>query len=188
MENVYGDFTAALLIDKTISNFAHTKASATGIWIRVKLAKPEAIKKINVYNRIDCCTTRIFELSVYIKLDENIITSCGNFTVDKLVYQFNCDGKGNVVELSAEGQIGAQNIAEIEVYGITGGIYIINLLSNIYPLSSFCMIYLYTGICIKTTKINTTIAFQNLCVRPMLKTQIQQMDGQITEIRLQFCV
>ena len=148
MENVYGDFTAALLIDENIDNFAHTVVSTTGIWIRVKLAKPEAIKQITIYNRNGCCTTRIIGLSVYIKLDENIITSCGSITVDKLKYELDCDGKGNVVELSAEGEIDQQNIAEIEVYGITGGIYIINLLSNISPLSSCSRIYLYKGICI----------------------------------------
>ena len=123
MENVFLSFTAALLIDNNINNFGHTKDSTTGIWIRVKLAKPEAIKQINIYNRIDCCKDRIVGLSVYIKLDENIITSCGSIQTITQKYQFDCDGKGNVVELSAEGPISKQNIAEIEVFGIPRGIY-----------------------------------------------------------------
>ena len=78
----------------------------------------------NVAMSIDCCNDRIVGLSVYIKLDENIITSCGSIQTITQKYELDCDGKGNVVELSAEGKIGQQNIAEIEVYGITGGIYI----------------------------------------------------------------
>ena len=54
MENFHPMYTVALLIDTTINNFAHTQSSTTGIWIRVKLEKPEAIKQINIYKRIDC--------------------------------------------------------------------------------------------------------------------------------------
>ena len=150
MKTFHPSYPAGLLIDNNTINFAHTQSSTTGIWIRVKLEKPAAIKQIKIYNRYGCCKDRMVGLSVYIKLDENIITSCGSIENTMDMYTFDCDGNGNVVELSAEGQIQEQNIAEIEVFGIPGGVYIINLLSNIAPLSTYIYfrIYLYTGICI----------------------------------------
>ena len=137
MKNFEPLYPAGHLIDNNINNFAHTLLTTTGIWIRVKLEKPAAIKQIKIYNRYDCCKDRIVGLSVYIKLDENIMTSCGSIENTMDMYTFDCDGKGNVVELSAEGQIEPHNIAEIQVLGIPGGIYIINLLSNIAPLSTY---------------------------------------------------
>ena len=137
MKTFYPSYPAGHLIDNNINNFAHTLSSTTGIWIRVKLEKPAAIKQIKIYNRYECCKDRMVGLSVYIKLDENITTSCGSIENTMDMYTFDCSGKGNVVELSAEGQIGPKNIAEIQVLGIPGGIYIIHLLSNIAPLSTY---------------------------------------------------
>ena len=60
-------------------------------------------------------------MSVYIKHNNQIIATCGQITTEALVYDYDtCSGQGNVVELSQEGEVGAQNIAEIEVYGVAG--------------------------------------------------------------------
>ena len=57
-------------------------------------------------------------MSVYIKYDDETITTCGQITTAAASYDYSCSGDGNVVELSQEGEVGQQNIAEIAVYGV----------------------------------------------------------------------
>ena len=116
MKNTYHIFPASNLIDKNTMNFAHTTAVWDGIWIRVYLTEPSWITKIVVYNRQDCCKDRIEGLTLFIKSGEVIATDCGTIAVIKDVYKFDCAGWGNVVELSKEGRVTSQNIAEIMVY------------------------------------------------------------------------
>ena len=97
-------------------NFAHTGTVTDGIWIRVYLTEVSYITKIVVYNRQDCCKDRIKGLTLFIKSGDDIFTDCGTIAVMKDVYKFDCAGWGDVVELSKEGTVTSQNIAEIMVY------------------------------------------------------------------------
>ena len=120
MKNEWEGYPAANLIDGNLDNFAHTYAVSDGMWIRVTLPSYSSVSRIVVYNREhSCCKGRIIGMSVYIKYNELITATCGNITTEALVYDYDsCSGEGNVVELSQEGEVGAQNIAEIEVYGV----------------------------------------------------------------------
>jgi len=70
-----------------------------------------------VYNRDDCCKDRIVGASVFIKKEEEYVKDCGKINSAENSYTFNCEGDGNVMEISQEGKVGKWNIAEIEVYG-----------------------------------------------------------------------
>ena len=127
MKNTYGSYSASNLIDKNIRNFAHTSEVSDGIWIRVYLTEVSWITKIVVYNRNeDCCMSRIEGLTLLIKSGEAVVTDCGTIAVSKDVYKFDCAGWGDVVELSKEGTVTHQNIAEIMVFEGTlhNGLYI----------------------------------------------------------------
>ena len=118
MKNEWGDYPATNLIDGNLDNFAHTYAVSDGMWIRVTLPSYSSVNRIVVHNRYGY-TNRIIGMSVYIKYNEQITATCGEITVGAAVYDNDsCSGEGNVVELSQEGEVGAQNIAEIEVYGV----------------------------------------------------------------------
>ena len=69
-------------------------------------------------DRTNDVQARIIGMSLYIKYNNETITTCGQITAAALSYDYSCSGDGNVVELSQEGQVGEQNIAEIEVYGV----------------------------------------------------------------------
>ena len=127
MKNTYAQYTASNLFDKNIRNFAHTNAVPDGIWIRVYLTEVSWITKIVVYNRLhDCCKGRIKGLTLFIKSVDDIVKNCGTIAVSKDVYKFDCAGWGDVVELSKEGTVTHQNIAEIMVFQGTlhDGLYI----------------------------------------------------------------
>ena len=127
MKNTYGSYSASNLIDNNIRNFAHTYEVSDGIWIRVYLKEVSWITKIVVYNRNgDCCMSRIEGLTLLIKSGEVVVTDCGTIAVSKDVYKFDCAGWGDVVELSKEGAVTHQNIAEIMVFQGTlhNGLYI----------------------------------------------------------------
>ena len=119
MKNQWAGYPATNLIDGNLDNFAHTSAVSDGMWIRVTLPSYSSVNRIVVYNREECCRARIIGMSVYIKYNEQITATCGEITAESLVYDYDsCSGEGNVVELSQEGVVGEQNIAEIEVYGV----------------------------------------------------------------------
>ena len=121
MKNEWAEYPPALLIDGLHNNFAHTYAVSDGMWIRVTLPSYTSVTRIVIYNRENCCRSRIIGMSVYIKYNDQITAACGEITTEALVYDYDtCSGQGNVVELSQEGEVGAQNVAEIEVYGVAG--------------------------------------------------------------------
>ena len=117
--NAYHQLSPQLLIDGNYDTYTHTEAGSTGIWIAVKLAQPERISKIRIVTGEDFegCLGMIVGLSVYIKLDENIVKECGTIDEDKIYYTIGCEEIGNIVELSKEGNVDCQNIIEIEVFG-----------------------------------------------------------------------
>ena len=118
MKNVWEGYPATNLIDGNLDNYAHTTAVSDGMWIRVILPSYSSVNRIVVYNRVGY-KDRIIGMSVYIKYNEQITVTCGEITAESLVYDYDsCSGEGNVVELSQEGEVGVQNIAEIEVYGV----------------------------------------------------------------------
>ena len=69
-----------------------------------------------VYNR-NGFTDRIVGASVFIKKEDEYVKDCGKINSAENSYTFNCEGDGNVIEISQEGKVGTWNIAEIEVYG-----------------------------------------------------------------------
>ena len=117
MKIVYAHFAASNLIDKSITNFAHTLPVQDGMWIRVYLSQFSHITRIVIYNREDCCKNRIIGLNLFIKSGDEIVNDCGAITRKEDVYAFDCVGNGDMVELSKEGVVDSQNIAEIMVYG-----------------------------------------------------------------------
>ena len=123
MKNTLGGYHAELLIDNDYNNFAHTTTSGDGIWIRAKLAQTKNIKLIRITNRRSCCQDRIVGISVYIKQDDTVVKKCGTISAAHNGYNFKCSGRGNIIELSAEGTISEQNIAEIEAFGTNPGIH-----------------------------------------------------------------
>ena len=119
MKNEHGSYPAKNLIDNNNYNFAHTAEpdNTDGIWIRTKLAQLYTVTQIKIYNRKDCCQDRIVGLSIYIRRNNTIVTACGTIENVKSVYTIECLGTGNIIELSKEGNVGTQNIAEIEAFG-----------------------------------------------------------------------
>jgi len=117
MKIVYAHFAASNLIDKSITNFAHTLPVDDGMWMRVYLSQFSHITRIVIYNREDCCKNRIIGLNLFIKSGDEIVNDCGAITRKEDVYAFDCVGNGDMVELSKEGVVDSQNIAEIMVYG-----------------------------------------------------------------------
>ena len=105
------------LMDGNLNNFAHTLEAEDGMWMRVYLETQSSVTKVIVYNRDDCCKDRIVGASVFIKKEDEYVKDCGKINSAESSYTFNCEGDGNVIEISQEGKVGKWNIAEIEVYG-----------------------------------------------------------------------
>ena len=87
----------------------------------VKLTEVALIQQIKIHNRKDCCQERIVGMSVFIKMQEVNVTSCGTITEVQNMYTFECTRdmeNGDVVELSKDGDVVEQNIAEIDAFGI----------------------------------------------------------------------
>ena len=128
MKNYWQKYPPGYLVDGKYNNFAHTYTVNDGIWIRVKLPEVAMIQQIKIHNRGDCCKNRIVGMSVFIKMQEVVVTSCGNITEVQGIYTFDCSGRGDVVELSKDGDVVKQNIAEIEIFRILPGYNIMNYL------------------------------------------------------------
>ena len=125
MKNEHVGYPAKNLIDNNYYNFAHTSDAynTDGIWIRAKLSRLCTVKQIKIYNRNYENQDRIVGLSIYIKRDDTIVTACGTIESEQSVYNIECLGVGNIIELSKEGNVGTQNIAEIEAFGTQSGIF-----------------------------------------------------------------
>ena len=104
-------------MDGNLNNFAHTLGAGDGMWMRVNLETQSSVTRVIVYNRNDCCKDRIVGASVFIKTGDEYVKDCGKINSAENSYTFNCEGDGNVIEISQEGTVGEWNIAEIEVYG-----------------------------------------------------------------------
>lgn len=121
MENTLDNedtYPASNLVDGDYNTIAHTRATNSGIWLRVQLESIGHINLIKIHNRKDCCKDRIIGLSVFIKRgDLREIEKCTTITEEKDVYEIECTGQGRIVEISKEGDVDDQNIAEIEVFG-----------------------------------------------------------------------
>ncbi|XP_063691212.1 titin-like [Bolinopsis microptera] len=118
MKNQFGTYPSSNLIDGDLDSFAHTSEAEDGMWMRVNLEKQYSVTKVIIYNRVhSCCQDRIVGASVFIKTGDEHVTDCGTISRTESSYTFNCEGDGNVIELSQEGTVGVWNIAEIQVYG-----------------------------------------------------------------------
>ena len=116
MKRYWGIYPPSNLHDGITNNFAHSFDETDGMWVRVNLAYHSSIKKILIYNRKECCQTRIVGASVYIKAGEKDVKKCGTIASTKTLYSFDCEGEGDSVEIRQEGFVNQWNIAEIEVY------------------------------------------------------------------------
>ena len=122
MKNQFETYYPSNLMDGNLNNFAHTKKVEDGMWMRVNLKTESSVTKVIVYNRDDCCKDRIVGASVFIKKGEEYVKDCGKINDAENFYTFNCEGDGNVIEISQEGTVGYWNIAEIQVYSIPANI------------------------------------------------------------------
>ena len=116
MKNQFETYYPSNLMDGNLNNFAHTKKVEDGMWMRVNLRTESSVTKVMVYNR-DSYADRIIGASVFIKKGDEYVKDCGKINSAESSYTFNCEGDGNVIEISQEGKVGKWNIAEIEVYG-----------------------------------------------------------------------
>ena len=116
MKNQFETYPPSNLMDGNLNNFAHTKKVEDGMWMRVNLKTESSVTKVMVYNR-NSYADRIVGASVFIKKGDEYVKDCGKINRVKRSYTFNCEGDGNVIEISQEGKVGTWNIAEIEVYG-----------------------------------------------------------------------
>ena len=117
MKRYWTIYPPSNLHDGITSNFAHSFDEYDGMWVRVNLAYRSNITTILIHNRKDCCQSRIVGATVYIKSGEEDVKKCGTITYAKTLYSFNCEEKGDSVEIRQEGYVNQWNIAEIEVYG-----------------------------------------------------------------------
>ena len=117
MKNQHANYPPSNLMDGNLINFAHTLEAEDDMWMRVYLETQSSVTEVIVYNRNDCCKDRIVGASVFIKKGEKYVKDCGKINSAENSYTFNCEGDGNVIEISQEGTVGEWNIAEIEVYG-----------------------------------------------------------------------
>ena len=119
MKSQFETYYPSNLMDGNLNNFAHTTTVEDGMWMRVYLETESSVTKVIVYNRRDdCCKDRIIGASVFIKKREKYVKDCGKISSAENFYTFNCEGDGNVIEISQEGTVEDWNIAEIQVYGI----------------------------------------------------------------------
>ena len=116
MKNQFETYYPSNLMDGNLNNFAHTKKVEDGMWMRVNLKTESSVTKVMVYNR-NSYADRIIGASVFIKKGDEYVKDCGKINSAENSYTFNCEGDGNVIEISQEGKVGMWNIAEIEVYG-----------------------------------------------------------------------
>ena len=116
MKNQFETYPPSNLMDGNLNNFAHTKKVEDGMWMRVNLKTESSVTKVMVYNR-NSYADRIVGASVFIKKGDEYVKDCGKINSAENSYTFNCEGDGNVIEISQEGKVGKWNIAEIEVYG-----------------------------------------------------------------------
>ena len=116
MKNSWRAYPPPKLIDGNLNNFAHTTTVEDGMWMRVYLETESSVTKVIVYNRNECCKGRIVGASVFIKKGEENVKDCGKINSAENSYTFNCEGDGNVIEISQDGNVEPWNIAEIEVY------------------------------------------------------------------------
>ena len=110
------------LSDGNLYDIAHSNpdltSHANGFIISLNLKHITNVKRIKVYNRVDCCQERIIGFSVFIKNQRSESeVNCGKMDDAKLEYLLDCEGTGNVVQLRKEGTVGLVNLAEVEVYG-----------------------------------------------------------------------
>ena len=119
MKNSWDQFPPSNLIDGDRNNFAHSEIESDGMWIRINLEQCSIITKLIVYNREGNIQyiNRIVGASVFIKRGDEYVKNCGKINSAQNSYIFNCEGDGNVIEISQEGTVDYWNIAEIEVYG-----------------------------------------------------------------------
>jgi hypothetical protein len=117
MKNNWVSYPPRLLIDGNINNFAHTNGAGDGMWVRLTLTEQSRITKVIVYNRHNCCQNRIVGASLFIKMGDAYVTECGTIATVEDFYEFDCEGVGDMVELSQEGRVHMWNIAEIRIYG-----------------------------------------------------------------------
>ena len=119
MKSQFETYYPSNLMDGNLNNFAHTTTVEDGMWMRVYLETQSSVTKVIVYNRrSDCCKYRIVGASVFIKTGDEYVKDCGKINSAENSYTFNCEGDGNVIEISQEGTVRDWNIAEIQVYGI----------------------------------------------------------------------
>ena len=92
--------------------------STSAFIITLNLKHITNIKRIKVFNRVDCCQERMVGFSVFIKrLRSEGEVNCGELVDQYIEYVIECDGTGYKVELRKEGEVGHVNLAEIEIYG-----------------------------------------------------------------------
>ncbi|XP_063686390.1 uncharacterized protein LOC134820099 [Bolinopsis microptera] len=117
IKNQHGLYPPSYLMDGNLNNFAHSLEANDGMWMRVNLETQSSVTKVIIYNRLSCCKDRIVGASVFIKTGDEYVKDCGKVSSAENSYTFNCEGDGNVIEISQEGTVGDWNIAEIKVYG-----------------------------------------------------------------------
>ena len=103
--------------DGDLQSFVFTSNGTDGIWIRVFLDRVSNINHIKVFNRPACCMGRIIGMSLYIKNGDKNTKFCGKLNEKQEIYTFHCQGLADTVEISAQGNVIEQNIAEIVVFG-----------------------------------------------------------------------
>merc|ERR1712168_566169 len=53
----------------------HTKKSASE-WVDFRFAKPQFVRGVVIYNRVDCCKDRLFPLEVLVRDEKNQLRKC----------------------------------------------------------------------------------------------------------------
>lgn len=100
----------------TSQNYGENSCTHTSdevAWWSVDLERVHNVNKVEVYNRIDCCSSRLAKVKVVVDGE-----TCGEIINPKPLNTVHCNGKlGSTVRLEASQKV-PLNVCEVKVYGV----------------------------------------------------------------------
>jgi len=103
----------------------HTKKSGSE-WVDFRFSKPQFVRGVVIYNRVDCCKGRLFPLEVLVRDEKNKLTKCQGKSfkvgdpeipsVDTNPIRIDCGAmRGTSVAIRIKNQM--LNICEVKIFG-----------------------------------------------------------------------
>ncbi|XP_052089038.1 uncharacterized protein LOC127725792 isoform X2 [Mytilus californianus] len=113
-------FPARNAVDGSLSSFSHTSSQTNPYWF-VDLGTVYAVKRIEVFARIDCCGYYIHDMDITVGSTTNNMKLCTHYkgpasTKERIVLTCNKTVDGRFVKLSIFGEKSIMALAEVKVF------------------------------------------------------------------------